>query len=189
MAERPPSAKARIAALQKLSASYATATLNQRREMAVEYLFEVADLLVEMHGSEDVLAPLLDIIPYVVDPKGSARFEERRKSGGTGPSDAMMARVSACLDVLIEQGHTPEKAAQNMTRQIVREGAALPDDGNDIRAWKRLLYWRERLISLKKPPRAVPQFQEFKARLLAMPRRQMLDALNDGAIWNERKPK
>jgi hypothetical protein len=184
----PQSQKARVVSLHKLASTYGAASHGKRREIALEYLFELSELLTEMHGNEKILAPMLDIIPYLADPGGAVFFEERR-TGGDVPSDAMMACVSACIDVLIEQGHLPEKAAQTIARQIMREGAALPSDGNDARAWKRLLFWRERLMSLKKPARAWPQFQEFKAALLTMPRREMLNTLTDGAIWNQRKPR
>jgi hypothetical protein len=59
-----------------------------------------------------------------------------------------MARASAIIDVLVQSGQTPDHSAQTVTRQLLAVGIQLPECGGDVRAWKRLLNWRNQAHTL-----------------------------------------
>src|SRR6478736_3959932 len=113
----------RLAIILALAKRYVATPQAARREVAVEYLFEVGELLHGASGEDDILAPLLDLIPIVADPETQAAFDERR-NGQAPPSDSMMVRVVATIDVPTENGHGNDQAAQLIARQLVRAGVS-----------------------------------------------------------------
>lgn len=173
-------------AIQMLARAYMELPPTERREAALTYLFEVGEILTNAAGSDDIVAPLLDIIPFIANCNERLGFEERRQSS-TEPSATLLARVSIAMDALIGNGHTAEQAAQILARQLVRAGANLPSEGGDPRAWRRLLIWRERLLALKRPAEAWAAYQDQKSALASEPRSAVLAAVNDGSLWNQRR--
>ncbi len=175
----------RLAIILALAKRYVATPQAARREVAVEYLFEVGELLNGASGEDDILAPLLDLIPIVADPETQAAFDERR-NGQAPPSDSMMVRVVATIDVLTENGHGNDQAAQLIARQLVRAGVSTPLEGGDARGWRRLQLWRERLFNLKTSSPHWPRYLEFKAQIATQSRQSLLSAALDGTLWNRR---
>ena len=136
--------------------------------------------------TSSLLAPLLDLIPIVADPETQAAFDERR-NGQAPPSNSMMVRVVATIDVLTENGHGNDQAAQLIARQLVRAGVSTPLEGGDARGWRRLQLWRREVFNLKTPRRIgrVPS-SEFKAQIATQSRQALLSAALDGRLWNRR---
>lgn len=175
----------RLARIETLAADYVKLDPSARRDTAIAYLFEVAELLSMKVGGEAVIAPLLEIIPFVADPVRSPLFCDRRLQRSV-PSDAVLARCAAAIDVLISMGRTTDIAAQTVARQMVHAHTSLPDYGGDVRGWKRLILWRERLISLKKPAEAWDVYQEMLHDIACMDRREVVRRALDGTLWDER---
>lgn len=174
----------RLARILELAATYSREARSKRRGLAIDYLLEIGEMLSETTDDQKILAPLLDLIPFVAEVE-SPPFEERRNSSAT-PSDALMVRVIAAIETLEDSGYSWEAAAQHVTRQMVRVGAALPTGGGDPRAWKRLLFWRDRLLHLRQSSPAWALYEAFKTEISLMPREAVVSASIDGRIWNLR---
>ncbi|MFN3867872.1 MAG: hypothetical protein ACK4MF_02265 [Hyphomicrobiaceae bacterium] len=177
---------ARLNKLLALSAEYREATPTQRRGAVLAYLFEVAELLTVEAGDDQIIAPLLDVLPYIADPTESPLFQERRQVI-SAPSDSVLARAAATIDVLVTTGLLPDAAAQVVARQMVGARAGLPAEGGDARGWKRLALWRERLQALKKPAGAWRAYTEFTKSIESMDRPELLRRANDGSLWDIRR--
>lgn len=175
----------RLIKILDLARAYSAGLSTGRREIAVEYLFEVAELLQQASGQEAILAPLLDLIPIVADPDTQAAFDERR-NGQAPPSEAMLVRVAVAIDVLTDHGYLDDQAAQIIARQLVRAGVSTPETGGDARGWRRIQLWRERLLHLKTASPAWPRYLEFKTQLASQPRPAQLASALDGTLWNRR---
>ena len=174
----------RLANILALAADYCRQDRSTRRSLAIDYLLEIGELLSENSDDQKILAPLLDLVPFIAEADAKLPFEERRNSSAT-PSDALMVRVVAAVELLEDCGYSWETAAQHVTRQMVRAGAALPP-GGDPRAWKRLLFWRDRLLHLRNTSPAWPLYQAFKTEIGLMPREAAVAAATDGRLWNLR---
>lgn len=176
----------RYAALSRLAANYPDLTPEERRGAAINYLFEVAELLTLEADGETIIAPLLDVIPFIADPEASPLFQERR-STFSAPSDAVLARACATIDVLMSAGHTAESAAQIVARQMVNARTSLPAEGGDARGWKRLLIWRERMLALKKPAAGWATYNDFVKSFEQIDRPALLRRAMDGRLWDIRR--
>ncbi|MCB1520542.1 MAG: hypothetical protein KDJ37_08195 [Hyphomicrobiaceae bacterium] len=176
----------KLAQIAALASDYTSCLHDERREVALAYLFEVAELLTAQHGDDAIIAPLLDIIPYVSDPTTSPLFADRR-SERSSPSEAVLARAAVAIDVWQSMGHTADGAAQAVARQLVNSRASLPTEGGDVRGWKRLLIWRDRLVSLKKPAHAWQDYVALTKEIEKMNRPEVVRRANDGSLWDIRK--
>ncbi len=102
-------------------------------------------------------------------------------------SDAVLARASAIIDVLVQGGQTPEQASQVITRQLMAVGIQLPVSGGDARAWKRLLYWRNNLIHHKREGPAWDAYCAFKEQLGDIPPVERLSIATGEQLWDMRQ--
>lgn len=176
----------RYAQISAQAASYTSLAPTERRDAALAYLFDVAELLSVEVGDDAIIAPMLDVIPLVADPLESPLFQDRR-SGNLPPSESVLARASATIDILVTAGYLPDAAAQIVARQLVNARAGLPAEGGDARGWKRLALWRERLLSLKKPAGAWRTYCAFTASLDGIERPELLRRALDGRLWDIRR--
>ena len=176
----------RYDSLRRLAQGYGTLQPHERRDAALHYLFEIAELLTLEAGNDEIVAPLLDVIPFIADPAASPLFQDRR-SVSSAPSAAVLARAAGTIDALTTMGHTAESAGQLVARQLVNGRAGLPAEGGDVRGWKRLLIWRERLLALKKPAAGWKVYCEFTKALEAMPRPELVRRAQDGTLWDIRR--
>ena len=176
----------RYESLSKLARDYGTLQPLERRDAALHYLFEVAELLTLEAGNDEIVAPLLDVIPFIADPAASPLFQDRRNVS-SAPSAAVLARAACTIDALMTMGHTAESAGQLVARQLVNARASLPAEGGDARGWKRLLIWRERLQALKKPAAGWKEYCEFTKTLEAMPRPELVRRAQAGTLWGIRR--
>ncbi len=172
--------------LSKLAKDYRSLRPHERRDAALHYLFEIAELLTLEADADDIVAPLLDVIPFIADPAASPLFQDRRNLS-SAPSEAVLARAAATIDVLMSMGHTSESAGQIVARQLVNARAGLPSEGGDVRGWKRLLIWRERLQALKKPAAGWKVYSEFTRSVEAMARPEVVRRAQDGTLWDIRR--
>lgn len=173
---------ARIAAAAQ---AFAAARRDMRRQAAIAYMFEIAELLTLEANGEAIIQPLLEVIPVIANPAECGPFDERR-SATSEPSIAVLARASATIDVHVSMGKSADEAAQIVARQLINARSGLPGEGEDARGWKRLLYWHDRLIADKQPAEAWPIYQETGRELERMPRRDVVRAASEGRLWNGR---
>jgi hypothetical protein len=176
----------RLQKISRIAATYNTLPPTERREAMLDYLFEVGDLLTELTSSEDITSPLHELIPSLADPKSRPLFQERRGIASP-PGPELMARITVALDLLIEAGELPDYAAQIIARQMVRNGVELPTGGNDARGWKRLLFWRDRLRSVKQPQSGYDAYIDFQSEIASRQRDVVIEAALSGDLWNFRR--
>lgn len=181
----PANAGQRFLGLKEQAVHYKALPPTERRNAAIAYLFDLAEAITLEAGDDAIIAPLLDVIPFLADPAASPLFQDRR-SLNSPPSTQVLARAAATIDVLLTAGQTNDAAAQIVARQLVNAGASLPAEGGDVRGWKRLGLWRERLVTLKKPADAWRAYSEATAEVAAMERREALRRAQDGSLWNYR---
>lgn len=117
----------------------------------------------------------------------SGTYDRDGRRGEVKASEDLMARASAIIDVLVQSGHSPEHAAQVLTRQLLSVGIQLPESGGDARAWKRLLNWRNNLIHYKRAGPAWDIYCAFKEQLAHIPPDKRLQVAVGERLWDQRK--
>ena len=92
------------------------------------------------------LQPLVDLEARLaaIDGAGQGqRVANRRRQ--LPPSDLLLARGAAVIDLLIKAGADESEAAQMVMRRLMAAGVPAPKQGGDARGWRRLLEWRTAL--------------------------------------------
>jgi hypothetical protein len=151
--------------------------------------------------AKDDLQPLIDLETYLRGPrkvegpdqtnrrKVEGREEANRRRGGA-PSDALLARVSAAIDMLVKAGYEESDAAQALMRRLMAAGIAAPLKGGDSRGWKRLLAWRSHLVYGGGSAEARQEYQAFTRELEAIPAAERVKRTLDEQLWDRRlKPR
>lgn len=110
-----------------------------------------------------------------------------KRTGKIAASEALLARASATIDILVQSGHTPEHAAQLVTRQLLSVGVVLPQSGGDARAWKRLHNWRDSLIHRRRAGPAWDVYCAFRRELAEIPPSDRLRRVVGERLWDQRR--
>ena len=109
----------------------------------------------------------------------------RRK--GRAPSQALLARAAAMIELLIKAGSDEAEAAQICMRRLMAAGIPPPLQGGDARGWKRLLEWRallsERLVS----GGALQEYLDFTSEIEAIPPQERVKRVLDQRLWDRRR--
>ena len=168
--------------------AFSSARRDMRRQTAIAYMFEIAELLTLEAKGEAIIQPLLEVIPFVANPAESGLFDERR-SATSEPSTSVLARACASIDVLVSMGKSLDEATQTVARQLINARSGLPSEGEDARGWKRLLHWHMRLTAQQQPAEAWSIYQELARELERLPRREVVRLASEGRLWNDRAPR
>lgn len=120
-------------------------------------------------------------------PEVTMSYDRDGRLGEMKASETLMARASAIIDVLIQSGQSPELSAQTVTRQLLSVGIQLPESGGDVRAWKRLLNWRNNLIHYKRTGSAWDVYCAFKEELAVIPADKRVQVAVGERLWDQRK--
>lgn len=140
---------------------------------------------VPMQGAAGPDIPEISLSVDGQEPHGPYDRDGRR--GVLKASEELMARASAVIDLLIQSGQSPEHAAQTITRQLLSVGIQLPECGGDVRAWKRLLNWRNNLIHYKRAGHAWDVYCAFKEGLADIPPDKRIQVAVGERLWDQRK--
>ena len=138
--------------------------------LGLKCLHAVTAQLAEEGLSKEDLKPLLDLearLRQMLTPLHSETVSNRRKR--RPPSEALLARVSALIDLLIKAGSDEAEAAQIMMRRLVAAGIPPPKQGGDARGWKRLLEWRTDLGNGLVSEKAQQEYLDFTRKIEAIP--------------------
>ncbi|MHA1165908.1 MAG: hypothetical protein ACTSP0_10070, partial [Alphaproteobacteria bacterium] len=100
-----------------------------------------------------------------VPPEHPGHFIREARLAEMKASEELMARGCAIIDVMIQGGQTPEHASQVITRQLLSVGIELPEHGGDVRAWKRLMSFRNTLIHYMREGPVRNAYSAFKEQL------------------------
>jgi len=147
----------------------------------------IAQLAQEGVPQED-LQPLVDLETSIEALKSQAQGQgsanrRRRKP----PSDILLARLAAVIDLLVKGGHDEAEAAQLVTRRMLAIGVPPPQKGGDARGWKRLLAWRADLSHGIGSPEAKDEYSDFTRDIEAIPANERLKRVLDEELWDRRR--
>jgi len=173
--------------LRALAAAYERSPQAARQSLLLSYMLEAAELLAHQFGDEKPLRPLLDTIETMAAETDAVGSEERR-TGDVAPSPALLGRIAACLDTMIDARFAPATAAQAIARQMLRASVEMPMDGGDSRGWMRLIAWAERLRRAEKPPAAWKAYCELKGKLHSIYGADAGMAAMSAPLWDARDP-
>lgn len=151
--------------------------------------------LVDYLGTQGIsvadLAPLNDLCqalrnePDVGDDAGIDEFMEAR-TGNADPSEAILARASAVIDLLILDCNSEEQAAQMVTRKLLVAGINPPKSGGDARGFMRLAEWRQKLRQGRVSPEATAEYERFRKVIADIPLRERLNRVITDRLWDRR---
>jgi len=154
--------------------------------LSMKCLDVVIDHLREDGISDGALKPLADL-KTIVAGGGVSAAKNRRKN--YPPSDALLARVSAIIDLLVKAGYEESEAAQTMMRRLLAVGVQPPAHGGDARGWKRLLEWRAQLTRGLGSVEAKTEYKDFTNELDEIPASQRIKFVLDSNPWDRRQKK
>jgi hypothetical protein len=120
-------------------------------------------------------------------PRPSGPYDRDGRRGEVKASEDLMARASAIIDILVQSGQSPENSAQTITSQLLAVGIKLPESGGDVRAWKRLLNWRNTLIHYTRSGPAWDVYCSFKEQLADIPPDTRLRVAVGERLWDQRQ--
>ncbi len=150
----------------------------------------ISQLAMEGVPQED-LQPLVDLETNIEALKAQAaraqaeHMPERRRRHP--PSDILLARLSAVIDLLVKGGYGEEEAAQLVTRRMLAAGVPPPHKGGDARGWKRLLAWRAALNQGIGSPEVKGEYREFSRDIEAIPAAERLKRVLETELWDRRR--
>jgi hypothetical protein len=114
-------------------------------------------------------------------------YDRDGRRGEVKASEDLMARACAIIDILVQSGQSPDHSAQTITRQLLAVGIQLPECGGDVRAWKRLLNWRNQLIHYTRAGQAWDDYCSFKEELAHIPPDRRLRVAVGERLWDQRQ--
>ena len=156
--------------------------------LGLKCLHAVTAQLADEGLPKEDLKPLLDLeakLRQMSAPAHSETVSNRRKR--RPPSEVLLARVSALIDLLIKAGSGEAEAAQIMMRKLVAAGIPPPKQGGDARGWKRLLQWRTDLGHGLVAERAQQEYQAFTRKVATIPAAERVQRALDQRLWDRRR--
>lgn len=108
------------------------------------------------------------------------------RTGDTPPSDVMLARASAIVDLLVQEGKSVDVAAQTVTRKLLLAGVNPPEPGGDSRGWMRLVRWRRKLLEGFVKPGVAAEYEWFRAAAAELPAGERVNRVLTEQLWDRR---
>jgi len=147
----------------------------------------VAQLAEEGVPQED-LQPLNDlearVRQFMAQTQGAAVANRRKQRP---PSDLLLARGAAVIDLLIKAGADEGEAAQTVMRRLMAAGVPPPKQGGDARGWRRLLEWRATILQGFGSSEAQQEFRDFTREIDAISADQRVRRVLDEQLWDRRR--
>ena len=103
------------------------------------------------------------------------------------PSDVLLARGAAVIDLLVKAGADESEAAQAVMRRLMAAGVPPPKQGGDARGWRRLLEWRTSLSHGLVSSDAQQEYCDFTREIDAIPANERVRRVLDEQLWNRRR--
>jgi hypothetical protein len=156
--------------------------------LGAKCLHAVVAQLAEEGVSQEDLQPLNDlearVRQFMAQTQGVGVANRRKQRP---PSDLLLARGAAVIDLLIKVGTDEGEAAQTVMRRLVAAGVPPPKQGGDARGWKRLLEWRTALVHGHVSSEAQQEYRDFTREIDAIPADQRVRRVLDEQLWDRRR--
>jgi hypothetical protein len=147
----------------------------------------IAQLKEEGVPQED-LQPLIELETILQDLKKQAQGDSiRNRRKGRPPSEALLARASAVIDLLIKAGRDESEAAQMVMRRLMAVGVPPPEKGGDARGWRRLLEYRNEMNQGLGSKEAQLEYRDFTREIEAIPAPERVKRVLDEQLWDRRR--
>jgi hypothetical protein len=134
------------------------------------------------------LQPLTDlearVRQFMVQTQGPSVTNRRKQ---LPPSDVLLARGAAVIDLLIKAGADEGEAAQTVMRRLMAAGVPPPTKGGDARGWRRLLEWRTSLIHGLVSGEAQQEYRDFTREIDTIPADERVRKVIDEQLWDRRR--
>ena len=156
--------------------------------LGAQCLEAVIAQLAEAGVPPDDLQPLVDLYARLRQSMALAQGKgvpNRRK--GQPPSDRLLARGAAVIDLLIKAGSEEGEAAQIVMRRLLTAGVPAPERGGDARGWKRLLECRTALMQKSASREAQLEYEAFARELEAIPAGERVSRVLGDELWDRRR--
>jgi hypothetical protein len=176
------------AALKALRRAEEHAADDDKVTLGTKCLHVVIAQLTEEGISQEDLQPLIELEAILHRLKAQAkgdRVANRRKR--RPPSENLLARASAVIDLLIKAGHDESEAAQMVMRRLMAVGVPPPEKGGDARGWKRLLEWRTDLGHGLVSQNAQDEYRDFSREIETIPAAERVKRVLDEQLWDRRR--
>jgi hypothetical protein len=121
----------------------------------------------------------------MIAPTQTESVANRRKR--LPPSESLLARASAVIDLLIKAGSDEAEAAQIFMRRLMTAGIPPPQKGGDARGWRRLLEWRTDLGNGLVSEEARQEYLNFAREIEAIPANERVRRVLDERLWDRRR--
>ena len=108
---------------------------------------------------------------------------ERRKRAP--PSDALLARISAVIDLLVTSGLSEEGAAQLMVDRMLSAGVCIRKTGSA--RWQDLLTWRADLQHGVAWEDVIREYERFAGLIEGIPPHERIDRVVQDELWDLRR--
>jgi hypothetical protein len=117
--------------------------------------------------------------------QSQAARPRRERRAGAPPSDALLARISAVIDLLVDSGLSEEGAARFMIDRMISGGVFVPKVGPA--RWKDLLAWRSDLRNGTAWEDVIREHKDFAALIKAIPPQERIDRVLQDEMWDRRQ--
>ena len=156
--------------------------------LGVKCLHVVIAQLTEEGVPPEDLQPLIELeaILQRLKAKGDGEAVANRRKQRP-PSEELLARASAVIDLLIKAGHEEAEAAQIVMRRLMAMGVPPPRQGGDARGWRRLLEWRTELGHGLVSQEAQAEYKDFSREIEAIPAQERVKRVLDDQLWDRRR--
>jgi hypothetical protein len=153
----------------------------------VKCLHVVTAQLKEEGLPKEDLQPLIDLEARLRQTLAPAQKTAPNRRKRRAPSEALLARTSALIDLLIKGGSREAEAAQLVMRRLMAAGIPPPKKGGDARGWKRLLEWRTKLGNGLVSDAARQEYLDFTREIEAIPPAERVQRVLDRRVWDRRR--
>jgi hypothetical protein len=156
--------------------------------LGAKCLHAVVAQLAEEGVSQEDLQPLNDLearVRQFMAQTQRAGVANRRKQ--RPPSDLLLARGAAVIDLLIKAGADESESAQTVMRRLMAVGVPPPKQGGDARGWRRLLEWRAAILQGCGSSEAQQEYRDFTREIDAIPADQRVRRVLDEQLWDRRR--
>ena len=162
------------------------ATGDDKLALGTKCLHAVIAQLSEEGLPQEDLQPLIELEAILQKMKAQAQGVANRRKRRP-PSEILLARASAVIDLLIKAGHDESEAAQMVTRRLMAVGVPPPEKGGDARGWKRLLEWRTDLSHGLVSKEAQYEYRDFTQEIDSIPASERVKRVLDEQLWDRRR--